>query len=64
MTHSYTRVAYRDGKRFVETVELTGVDVAVQTGKRGDRADFLELINKWNRIGAVQSAIIYVYYAN
>lgn len=59
MIHLYKAIYTRaDGKRLEEQKQIEGVDVAMQTnGKlggcgRGDRLDFLELINRWNRIGS------------
>lgn len=54
MTHIYKRHIWTpDGRHLVDVVELTGVDVAIQLGKGvGGRLEFLELVNRWNRIGA------------
>lgn len=67
MVHRYTRHCYRiaDGFRHVETLELSGEGVAMQTGRNGNRADFLELLDQWNRaaIGPQigHNGFIYVY---
>lgn len=67
MTHRYKRHCYRiaDGFRHVESLEITGDQVAAQTGRNGNRADFLELLDKWNRAGVGPSighnGLIYVY---
>lgn len=69
MTYRYTRHCYRlsDGRSFAESLEMTGEAVAMQTGRTGNRLDFLELLNKWNRAGVGQSlganGMIYVYAA-
>lgn len=70
MNHTYTRHCFRlsDNRHFVETRTITGVDVATSIGNgRGDRADFLELVNRWNRHGIGErmghNGLIYVYVA-
>ncbi len=67
MTHVYTRHCYRvaDGFTHSERVEMSGEQVAMQTRKSGDRADFLELLNRWNRANIGDkighNGYIYVY---
>lgn len=66
MIHRYQRNCYRirDGRSFVESLEMTGEQVAAQTGKSGNRADFLELLNRWNRQAFnVPAGMIYVYFS-
>lgn len=69
-THAYTRHCLRlsDNRSFVERVEMSGEQVAMNTRKSGDRADFIELINSWNRAGATNplgsNGFIYVYVAD
>lgn len=71
MALRYTRNCYRiaDGFRHVESLEIEGERVALELGgyKRGDRGDFLELLNRWNRaaIGPQigHNGFIYVYAA-
>lgn len=72
MIHTYIRFCYRasDGKTFRETTDISGEEVAMRlTGRRaGNRADFLELLNNWNRValrGAeAGSGYIYTYVAD
>lgn len=69
MTHTYERFCYRirDGKEFRATCTIDGVDVAVALNgyRAGNRSDFLELLNRWNRQGCgnVASGYLYTYYA-
>lgn len=68
MNHSYERHAFtKDGRHLRETVTLTGADVATALcGGRGDRAAFLELVNRWNRLGLLacdEAAPLYIYIA-
>lgn len=67
MDHSYIRYCYRkrDGKQFEEMLSISGEQVAMQLyGSRGDRLAFLELLNRWNRNGALNGEYFYCYVAN
>lgn len=68
MPHTYTRHCYRasDGKRFSETLSIEPAMVAMQMGgynRSGNRADFLELLNRWNRAGSGNDSYFYTYVA-
>lgn len=72
MVHTYERHCYTpDGRHLQETVTISGDDVACTLGgagrfAKGDRAAFLELVNRWNRIGlcaTVESSPLYLYIA-
>lgn len=70
MRHTYARHCYRisDGKRFTESRDIEGVQVAIElgnSGRAGNRLDFLELVNRWNRagIGGPDSNFVYTYVA-
>lgn len=67
--HSYTRFTFKpDGSQHVETVILSGDDICFKHSMgRGDRTAALELVNRWNRLGAVQgdsTAPRYIYVLN
>lgn len=58
MIHHYVIILTRsDGKSLRKSQKISGQDVARQTNGqlggmgRGDRLDFLELINRWNKVG-------------
>lgn len=61
--YTYTRHCFRksDGKRFVETVTITGDDIAVHMHGRAGREAFLELLNRWNRNSTMNDEYFYCY---
>lgn len=65
MTHKYNRFCLRlsDGKTFNETFQISGEQVASQTGSAGREIDFLRLLNKWNREGQMSGEMFYCYTA-
>lgn len=69
MTHRYTRTTIKaDGSRHVESLDLDAVQVAMTLGgnRAGNRLDFLELVNRWNRAGLAAtepSAPVYIFTA-
>lgn len=66
MTHEYVRHCLRlsDAKRFVERLVITGEQVAMQrNGGRGNRLEFLELLNRWNANGQMSGEYFYCYVA-
>lgn len=65
MTHKYNRFCLRlsDGKTFNEVNQISGEQVASQTGSAGREIDFLRLLNKWNREGQMSGDMFYCYTA-
>jgi hypothetical protein len=52
--HRYTRTTLRpDGSRFVESLDIESERVAMESRGRGGRLEFLELVNRWNRLALV-----------
>lgn len=66
MTYSYRALAYREGKLVMDRINTLESDtLAVNTGGKVGREAFLELLNRWNRQGAMfnLSNLKYTYIA-
>lgn len=66
MTYSYRMLAYRDGTLVVDLEKTIESDtLAANSGGKVGREAFLELLNHWNKQGAMVnlSSMKYVYIA-
>lgn len=66
MIYSYRTIAYRDGKLIMDRIKTMESDtLAVNSGGKVGREAFLELLNRWNKQGAMfnESNMKYTYIA-